>query len=381
MKMYKEALRSAWAEINITNLDFNIKKIKEKVGPGKKITGIIKADGYGHGSVRVATVLRANGITSFGVATLNEAIRLREAGFVLEEILILGLTPDPYIDTIVKHRLTPVVCDYRNAEAISRAAAREGIIIKGFVAVDTGMGRIGYNPDDSASIEDIKMIASLSNFTIQGLFSHLANADSADKTFAAFQEQRYMVFYKKLLNAGVSIQCRTIANSAAVMELSSCHYEMVRPGIILYGCYPSEEVDRNQLQLRPVMSVKANIIQLKKVPAGTSISYGRKYITTKDSLIATIPLGYADGFPRPYSMKGRVIVNGVMAPVAGNICMDQCMIDVTHVPYVRMGDEVTIMGRDGIYEILADDIARATGTINYEIVCAFGQRLPKVYVY
>ena len=145
--------------------------------------------------------------------------------------------------------------------------------------------------------------------------------------------------------------------------------------------YPSEEVDRNQLQLRPVMSVKANIIQLKKVPAGTSISYGRKYITTKDSLIATIPLGYADGFPRPYSMKGRVIVNGVMAPVAGNICMDQCMIDVTHVPYVRMGDEVTIMGRDGIYEILADDIARATGTINYEIVCAFGQRLPKVYVY
>lgn len=381
VKMYKEALRSAWAEINITNLDFNIKKIKEKVGPGKKITGIIKADGYGHGSVRVATVLRANGITSFGVATLNEAIRLREAGFVLEEIVILGLTPEPYADTIVKHRLTPVLCDYENAEAISRAAVREGIIIKGFVAVDTGMGRIGYNPDDSASIEDIKMIASLPGFRIQGLFSHFANSDAADKSFAAMQEQRYMVFYKKLLDAGVPVPCRSMANSAAVMEITSAHYEMVRPGIILYGCYPSDEVDRNQLELKPVMSVKANIIQLKKVPAGTSISYGRKYVTTRDSLIATIPIGYADGYPRPYSLKGKVIVNGVMAPLAGNICMDQCMIDVTHVPYVRKGDEVTVMGKDGIYEILADDIARATGTINYEIVCAFGQRLPKVYVY
>ena len=165
------------------------------------------------------------------------------------------------------------------------------------------------------------------------------------------------------------------------MEIASAHYDMVRPGIILYGCYPSDEVDRNQIELKPVMSVKANIVHLKKVPAGTTVSYGRKWTATKDSLIATIPLGYADGFPRPYSGKGKVIVNGVVAPIAGNICMDQCMIDVTNVPYVRLGDEVTIIGKDGIHEILADDIATATGTINYEIVCAFGQRLPKVYVY
>ena len=156
---------------------------------------------------------------------------------------------------------------------------------------------------------------------------------------------------------------------------------MTRCGIILYGCYPSDEVDRKQLQLKPAMSVKANIVQLKQVPAGTSISYGRKFTTTKDSLIATIHVGYADGLPRPYSNKGKVIVNGVFAPIAGNICMDMCMIDVTHVPYVRLGDEVTIMGKDGIYEITADDIAKATGTINYEILCGFGQRLPKVYVY
>lgn len=379
--MYKDALRAAWAEINVSHLDFNIKKIKEKVGPNKKITGIIKADGYGHGAVKAATVLRANGIESFGVATLSEAIRLRESGFILEEIVLLSPTPDPYVGTIVEHRLTPIVCDFKNAQAISLAAEKAGIIIRGFIAVDTGMGRVGYNPDDVASIEDIKAISELPNFKIQGLFSHFATADAEDKTYAAVQEQRFMVFYKKLLDAGIEIPVRTFANSAAVMEIASAHYEMVRPGIILYGCYPSDEVDKNQLELKPVMSVKSNITHLKKVAAGTTISYGRKWTATKDSLIATIPIGYADGLPRPYSSKGKVIVNGVLAPIAGTICMDQCMVDVTNVPYVRLGDEVTIIGKDGIYEISADDIATATGTINYEITCGFGQRLPKVYVY
>ena len=379
--MYKDAIRAAWAEINITNLDYNIKQIKDKVGPGKKITGIIKADAYGHGAIKVATVLRANGIESFGVATLSEAVRLRKAGFILEEIIVLGLTPDPYIDTIIEYRLTPVVCDYENAEAISRAAAKANIIINGYLAIDTGMGRIGYDTDNSSSIDDIRMIMNLPNFRIAGLFSHFAAADSLDKTYTTVQEQRFMVFYKKLLNAGFPIPCRTLANSAAIMEVASSHYEMVRPGIIMYGCYPSAEVDRSQIDLRPVMSIKANIVQLKKVPAGNSISYGRKFTTRQDSLIATIPIGYSDGLPRPYSTKGKVIVNGVFAPIAGTICMDQCMIDVTHVPYPRLSDEVTIMGKDGIYEISAEDIAKATNTINYEVLCAFGQRLPKVYVY
>lgn len=379
--MYKDAIRAAWAEINITNLDYNIKQIKDKVGPGKKITGIIKADAYGHGAIKVATVLRANGIESFGVATLSEAVRLRKAGFILEEIIVLGLTPDPYIDTIIEYRLTPVVCDYENAEAISKAAAKANIIINGYLAIDTGMGRIGYDTDNSSSIDDIRMIMNLPNFRIAGLFSHFAAADSLDKTYTTVQEQRFMVFYKKLLNAGIPIPCRTLANSAAIMEVASSHYEMVRPGIIMYGCYPSAEVDRSQIDLRPVMSIKANIVQLKKVPAGNSISYGRKFTTRQDSLIATIPIGYSDGLPRPYSTKGKVIVNGVFAPIAGTICMDQCMIDVTHVPYPRLSDEVTIMGKDGIYEISAEDIAKATNTINYEVLCAFGQRLPKVYVY
>ena len=361
--MYKDAMRAAWAEINLTNLDFNIKQIKAKVGMDVKITGIIKADGYGHGSVKCASVLRANGVKSFGVATLSEAIKLRKAGYETEQILILGLTPEPYADILAEYDLTPVVCSYTNAEAINNAARKAGKTIECYIAVDTGMGRIGYNPEDPASIEDVKMITTLPHLKLVGLFSHFATADEA------------------LLKADIKLPMKALSNSAAIMEIPTAHFNQVRPGIILYGLYPSDEVDRSKFEIRPVMSVKANIVHLKKVPAGTSISYGRKWTAEKDSIIATIPLGYADGYPRPYSSKAEVIVNGVKAPITGNICMDQCMIDVTHVPYVRVGDEVTIMGKDGIYEISADDIANATGTINYEIACAFGQRLPKVYVY
>ena len=379
--MYKEALRAAWAEINVTNLDFNIKKIKEKVGEGKKITGIIKADGYGHGAVKVASVLRANGVDSFGVATLSEAIKLRQAGFKLEEILILGLTPDPYVETLVEYDLTPVVCSYANAEKISDAAKKADKTLNCFIAIDTGMGRIGYIPEDPTAVEEVKLIAGLSNLKIQGLFSHFATAHAEDKNYALLQEQRFEAFYKKLRNEHINVPARALSNSAAIMEIPTAHFEQVRPGIILYGLYPSHEVDKNELELKPAMSVKANIVHLKKVPAGTSISYGRKWTATKECIIATIPLGYADGYPRPYSSRAEVIVNGIKAPIVGNICMDQCMIDVTNVPYVRVGDEVTVMGKDGIYEVSADDIADATGTINYEIACAFGQRLPKVYVY
>lgn len=379
--MYKEAIRAAWAEINVSNLDFNIKRIREKVGPGRKITGIIKADGYGHGSVKLAEVLRANGVDSFGVATISEAIRLRKAGFLAEQIMVIGLTPDPYVDTIIEYDLTPVTDSLRNAQAFSDAAVKAGKIVHGYVVCDSGMGRIGYSPEDPAAVEEVKQITQLPGFAIEGLFSHFATADAADKTYSALQEQRFVAFYKKLIDEHIPVPIRTLANSAAIMEIPTAWFDQVRPGIILYGCYPSDEVDRKQLELRPAMSVKANIVHLKKVPVGTTISYGRKFTATRDSLIATIPLGYADGFPRPYSMKGHVLVNGVKAPLAGNICMDQCMVDVTDVPYVRLGDEVTVMGRDGIHEILADDIAEATGTINYEIVCAFGQRLPKVYVY
>lgn len=377
--MYKEALRPVWAEINLSNLDYNIKNIKAKIGD-REMIGVIKADAYGHGSVKVAEVLRENGCKTFAIATLQEAVTLREAG-AKEEIIMLGLTPDMYADTIVNYDITPVVCDFANAKAFSDAAAKVGKTVSGLIAVDTGMGRIGYLADElEYAVEDVKKIAALPNFKIKGMFSHMSTADAFDKTYSHQQEAKYNKFYEALTAAGIEIPFRTLANSASIMELPTVYFDACRPGIILYGCYPSDEVDVNQLSIKPVMSVKANIVHLKDVPAGFSVGYGRRYISEKPSKIATIALGYADGYPRPYSSQAKVIVNGVIAPIAGNICMDQCMIDVTDVPDVKVGDEVIVMGTDGKNTILADDIAKATGTINYEITCAFGQRLPKVYV-
>ena len=377
--MYKGALRPAWVEINLNNLDFNIKNIKTKIGD-REMIGVIKADAYGHGSVKVAEVLRANGCKTFAIATIQEAITLRDAG-AKEEIILLGLVPDMYADTVVQYDITPVVCDSSNAAAINAAAKAADKTVHGLIAVDTGMGRIGYLADEAeAAAEDIKKIQALENFKIKGLFSHMSTADALDKTFSHQQEEKFNKFYSVLTSAGINIPMKTLANSASVMEIPSVYFDACRPGIILYGCYPSDEVDKNELAIKPVMSVKANIVHLKDVPEGFSVGYGRKFISTRPSKIATLALGYADGYPRPYSQYAKVIVNGHIAPIAGNICMDQCMVDVTDVPDVKVGDEVIIMGTDGTHTILADDIARATGTINYEIVCAFGQRLPKVYV-
>lgn len=375
--MFKEAKRPVWAEINLSNLDYNIKQIKAKVG-NKDIIGVVKADGYGHGSIAVSKVLLENGVKALAIATLQEAITLREGGITCP-IIMLGLTPEVYADIILEYNIIAVTASFENAKALSDTALKAGKILEVFIAVDTGMGRIGFLPNEESAREIVK-IDKLSNIRIKGMFSHFASADEKDKTYANNQLAKYETFYKELLDAGAKISYKTFANSAAIMEIPTSHFDAVRPGIILYGCYPSQEVDKTQLSIKPVMSIKANIIHLKKVGPNFSVSYGRKFTTDKDSLIATLALGYADGYPRFLSGKGRVIVNGVYAPVVGNICMDQCMIDVTHVTNVKLGDEVVLMGKQGELEILADEIGEKTGTINYEIVCAFGQRLPKVYV-
>ena len=333
--MYKNALRPAWVEINLNNLDFNIKNIKAKIGD-REMIGVIKADAYGHGSVKVAEVLRANGCKTFAVATLHEAVTLREAG-AKEEIIILGLTPDMYASTIVDYDITPVVCNSENAAAFDAAAKAAGKTIKGLLAVDTGMGRIGYLADETDyAIEDVKKIQALDNFKIKGMFSHMSTADAADKTYSHQQEEKYNKFYEALTAAGIDIPFRTLANSASIMELPSVHFDACRPGIILYGCYPSDEVDVNQLAIKPVMSVKANIVHLKDVPENFSVGYGRKFISERPSKIATLALGYADGYPRPYSPFGKVLVNGCVAPLAGNICMDQCMAAISETSMGRM---------------------------------------------
>lgn len=378
--MYKEALRAAWAEINLKNFDYNVKQIRAKMGNDREFIGVIKADAYGHGAVQCAQILRENGVKTFAVATLQEAIVLRKAG-ATERIICLGLTPDMYVDAIIDYDLIPVVCDYLNAKAINEVAAAKGKFVDCLIAIDTGMGRIGYLADDfNFAIEDIKRIAVLPNIRILGLFSHLATADSYDKSFSHEQEMKYRKFYEAVTAAGIPLPFRTLANSATTMELPTMLFDGCRPGIILYGQYPSQEVDRSKLDIKPVMQIKANILHLKFVPVGFSCGYGRKFIAERPSTIATIGLGYADGYPRPFSANAKVLVNGKVCKVAGNICMDQFMVDVTDVPGVKVGNEVIVMGSDGINSITADDIANATGTINYEITCAFGQRLPKVFV-
>lgn len=375
--MDRETLRPVWAEIDLNNIQHNINAIREIIG-STEIIGVVKADGYGHGALEVSKVLLANGVSTLAVATLSEAIALREADIHCP-IIMLGLTPWIYIHELIRYDLTPVMASYMDTRLLSTLAVEAKETIEVLIAVETGMGRIGFMPGKE-SVTEIKGISQLPNINIKGIFSHFSTADEKDKTYSKQQLLIFEKFYRDLEEAGVSIRYRTHANSAAIMELPEAYFDAVRPGIILYGCYPSEQVDKSLLDLKPAMALKANIVFLKRVPASYSISYGRKFITQRESLIATLPLGYADGYPRFLSGKGRVIVNGEFAPVVGNICMDQCMIDVTDIPGVRKYDEVVLIGTQGDKTILADEIAEKTGTINYEIVCRIGQRVPRVYI-
>lgn len=371
--------RDAWIEINIENIKYNIQQIKKKAGTSK-LVGVIKADAYGHGAVTYARVLEAQGVDTFAVATIPEAIQLREAGFSSQQMIVLGIAPQESIADILKYDIISVVCEVSFAEMLSEAAAKAGKTANCMIAIDTGMGRIGYTHWDEASMEEIKKIGTLENLEIFGLFSHFATADAADKAYAEEQHKKYDTFYDAIVKAGVTVKNRILANSAAIMEMPDTHYDYVRPGIILYGIYPSKEVDRRELDLRPVMSVKAKVVYLKTVEAGTSIGYGRTYTAPETRRIATLPVGYADGLPRLCSNKGRVILNGCYAPIVGNVCMDQCMIDVTDIPHVNLGDTAVVMGEEGSLAVTAEDIGDQALTIPYEITCGFGQRMEKVLV-
>lgn len=375
--MLKETMRAAWAEVDLSAIRHNINEVKKRA-QSKEIIGIVKADGYGCGAVEVANVLLEEGVSALGVAALSEAVALRQGGITCP-IILLGITPAFYHEVLFDYDLLPVMVSYEESRLLSEMAVSRGRTIEIFLAVETGMGRIGMLPDKE-SVRDVVQISKLPNIRIKGLFSHFATADEKDKAYSQSQIQKFESFQNDVAKAGVELPYRTLANSAAVMELPQAHYNAVRPGIVLYGQYPSNEVDRSLLDLRPAMTLKANIVFLKKVPPGFSVSYGRKFTTEKESVIATLPLGYADGYPRFLSGKGRVLVRGEYAPVVGNICMDQCMIDVTHIPGVKLYDEVVLMGTQGEKSITADEIGEKTGTINYEIYTRIGKRIPRVYL-
>lgn len=374
--MFKH-LRPVWAEINVDNLEFNMRGIK-KLSKSNEIFGVVKADAYGHGAVDVAAVLLENGVTRLSVAVVSEAVELRRAGIECP-IMILGYTPLSLADEILKYDIEQTVFSYEYALKLSSIAEKRHIKVKIHIALDTGMGRIGFLPDGK-SIEDVYKISRLPNIEIEGLFSHFSTADEENKEYTYRQFEIFNSFYKKLEEKGISVRIRHIANSAAIMELPNTHLDGVRPGIILYGYYPSGEVDKSRLELKPVMTLKTNIVHIKTLKKGEYISYGRKFTCEKDSIIATLPVGYADGYTRLMFGKAKVIINDKFAPVVGRICMDQCMVDISHIPEAKVGDEVILMGQSLNCKFDADDIAKNIDTINYEVVCMVSKRVPRVYV-
>lgn len=380
--MYKESLRQVWAEIDMSAFDNNVKEIKKQMKCPEMI-GVIKANAYGHGATECAKVLKYNGVDYFAVATLEEAIELREDG-IEGRIMILGLTPSECVDTVIEYDLEPVVMHFDYVRALSDEAERQGSDpVRCHFAVDTGMGRIGFRvfteDERESALKEYMRFAEFPGIELEGVITHFSTADEEQTEYTKMQIEHYNAFLNMVNGAGFSPK-KICANSASIMVYPEAHFDSCRPGIILYGLAPSGYLKGKVLDLKPVMSVKAEIVNLKTVPAGTSVSYGRKFTTEgEETKIATIGLGYADGYSRLNSGKIEVLCGGIKCPVVGNICMDQCMVDVTAVPDVKLGDEIVILGRQGDAEISADELAAINGTINYEITCCFDLRLPKVY--
>jgi len=368
-----------WAEIDLDAIAHNVREIRRITSRKADIMGIVKADAYGHGVLQTVKTLLDNGVTRLAVSMLDEAIQLRQFG-VKVPILILSYTDPSRADEIIKNEVTQTVYSLDLANALSEAAVRLGRDVKIHVKVDTGMGRVGFMPGYSA-IKNVIEISRMPGLIIEGLFTHFASADEKDRSYTQMQFERFMSICNELGRVGVHIPVKHVCNSAGIIEYPEMHLDMVRPGIILYGIYPSDDVDKSKISLKPAMTLKTSVIHVKEVEKGTCISYGRIFTTKRDSRIATLPIGYADGYSRLLSNKGQVLINGQRVPIVGRICMDQCMADITDVKGpVKVGDEVVIFGKQGDEEIGVSEIADLIGTISYELVCLIGKRVPRFYL-
>lgn len=362
-----------YAKIDLDAICDNVDHAQQIVGDQVAVYAVIKANAYGHGAVQVAKALKAK-VAGFCVATAEEALALRDAG-IYNPILILGYIFPGSGEALIMENISLTVFDYETAETLSMMAGRLGRTVKVHIKVDTGMGRIGFLPRPE-NVEIIRRIAELPHLEIEGMFSHFACADEADKTSAKAQLQRFNDFVDALAAAGQTIPMLHMSNSAGITEMPDARFNMVRLGISTYGLYPSDEVDRTKLQLTQAMSLHAKVTYVKTVPAGTPVSYGSTYVTEKETKIATIPIGYADGYPRSLSGCGYMMIRGQKAPVLGRVCMDQCMVDVTHIPDVRRGDEVVVMGPG----VDIETVARLSDRLHYELICDIGVRVPRVYI-
>lgn len=369
--------RAVWAEIDLSALRHNYKIIRQSLADGAKLCAVVKANAYGHGAAAVAREALAAGATHLAVATVSEAAELRRAGFSTP-LLVLGLIDPREVAEAVALDATQTVANLALAEAISAEARRQEKTAKLHLAIDTGMGRIGCTPAEAADLA--RAIAALPNIELEGAFSHFAMADVEDKAHAREQLALFRRALADIEAAGVKLKLRHIAESAAILEMPDAHLDMVRAGIIQYGLYPSEAVAAavgRKSPLRPVMALKARILFLKDMPEGAAVGYGCTWRAARKSRIATLPIGYADGYIRALSGKAHVEIAGKTAPVVGRICMDQCMIDVTDLEGVAEGAEVTLFGSA---TLSADDVAAWLGTINYEIPCLIAPRVPRVYI-
>ena len=365
---------NTWVTIDLDAISDNFAHIRRKAN--RDVMAIIKADAYGHGAVPVAKLLQDQ-CRFFGVSSITEALELRRAGMTIP-ILVLGYTPIAAFETAISEGIRPAIFHRKDAEALSQAAVKLGKEAPFHFALDTGMSRIGFQVTE----EDADLcarIAELPGLIPEGLFSHFATADCADLSRADAQAERFAAFEKMLKDRGVEVPLRHLSNSAGIMNYST-PYEMVRSGIVTYGLYPSDEVDPALLPLRPALNWFSRVSHVKTLPPGRQVGYGGTFTTVKDTVVATVPVGYADGYRRALSGKFHVLIRGHKAPILGRICMDQMMVDVTDIPGVAYGDTVTLIGKDGDEEITMEEIAGEACSFNYEFACGISRRVPRYYL-
>ncbi|UUC42107.1 alanine racemase [Clostridioides difficile] len=363
-----------WAEINLDNLRFNLNNIKNLLEEDIKVCGVIKADAYGHGAVEVAKLLEKEKVDYLAVARTAEGIELRQNGITLP-ILNLGYTPDEAFEDSIKNKITMTVYSLETAQKINEVAKSLGEKACVHVKIDSGMTRIGFQPNEE-SVQEIIELNKLEYIDLEGMFTHFATADEVSKEYTYKQANNYKFMSDKLDEAGVKIAIKHVSNSAAIMDCPDLRLNMVRAGIILYGHYPSDDVFKDRLELRPAMKLKSKIGHIKQVEPGVGISYGLKYTTTGKETIVTIPIGYADGFTR-IQKNPKVLIKGEVFDVVGRICMDQIMVRIDKDIDIKVGDEVILFGEG---EVTAERIAKDLGTINYEVLCMISRRVDRVYM-
>jgi len=373
----EKIMRPVWAEIDLDAIAYNTKNIKKLIGD-KELIAIAKADCYGHGAVDVVPTFLENGASRLAVAMLTEGIELRENN-INAPIVILGYTPLYLGEELINYDIEQTVYDLDYAKELSKIALSLNKRAKIHIAIDTGMGRIGFLPC-SETIKTIAEICTLKGLEVVGIFSHFSTSDEEDKSYTKEQLLKFTKVIEALNALGMQIPLKHLSNSGAIIDMPETYLNAVRPGIILYGYYPSNEVFKDNLSIKPALTLKTKIGHVKELDNDMYVGYGKTFKTNKKTIVATLPIGYGDGYPRALAENAKIIVNGKFAKVLGRICMDQCMIDVTDIENVKTGGEVIILGEEGDLKFNADDIAGALGTINYEILCMLKSRIPRVYI-